>query len=74
MGEAFAMRVEPNAKDMARGGALLRNPDLRTGMGAAAQARTIKEFSPNAYGRKLNSFFGHEVEPRLETGMNRVAN
>lgn len=36
------MRVEPNAKDMARAGALLRNPDLRTGMGAAARARTGK--------------------------------
>ena len=67
------MRVEPNAKDMARAGVAPQSRPANRHGGCGTGANR-KKFSPNADGRKLNSLFGHEVEPRLETGMNRVAN
>lgn len=72
--DAISMLVEPNAEDMARGFAeLLRDPDLRTRIGAAACERVAREFSPNAYDRKLTGFFEQEIEPRLATGTNKAA-
>jgi glycosyltransferase involved in cell wall biosynthesis len=73
--DSISMLVEPNAEDMAQGfTALLRDPDLRRRMGVAARDRVAKEFSPEAYDRKLTGFFETEIEPRLAAGKNEAAN
>ncbi len=64
--DQISMLVEPNAEDMQRGlTALLSNPDLCTQLATAAQERVQRDFSPEAYARKLTGFMQDHIQPRL---------
>ena len=64
----ISMLVEPEPDDMARGlAALLSDAELRNRLANAAAERVSLEFSRDGYARKLNSFFVHEIEPRISS-------
>ena len=64
--DTISMLVKPDADDMARGiRTLFDDPDLRSQLAAAARMRVDAEFSPEAYNRKLLTFFRDVIEPEL---------
>ena len=64
--DEVAMLVDPTADDIAKGlAALLGDPDLRDRIGSNARARVAAEFTPTAYGRKLDGFLSGVIAPRL---------
>jgi len=64
--DEISMLVEPTPDDMARGlRELLQNVGMREKMGQLARERVAAEFSPDAYARKVATFFDNVVEPKL---------
>ncbi|MCL6285633.1 glycosyltransferase family 4 protein [Ruegeria sp. 2012CJ41-6] len=64
--DEISILVAPEAADMARGiGTLLSDPALRARLAEAAQDRVRREFSPEAYARKLTGFMSEQILPKL---------
>ena len=64
--DRISMLVDPTPEDMARGlTTLLGDPSVGQDLARAAQDRVRREFSPDAYARKLTTFMTDSIIPKL---------